>query len=206
MKQQTRQTHSNIRHLIVLTTLICIMTSTPVMASGNDSSHCVANVQISELSPLQGEGYGYRLVYRVPVDIDTFWRFKTDFDNDFLVKNSTITSHRLLRRQGNVAVTKTTYTAAPGKFFIWETTTDPANRKMQFRLVDPRSSGQRHHWGFIRLIPDGRQTIVIQQAYFDFTGAGIWVAYPWQGGMRDVLRTNAIWEHETIMRLQASYQ
>jgi len=177
-----------------------------VRAGGHSALLPVAGVQISELAPVNGEGYGYRIVYRVPADIDTFRRFKTDFDNDFLIKNRTITSHRLLRRNGNIAVTETSYSAAPGKRFIWETTTDAENHRMQFRLIAPGSSGQRYHWGFIQLIKDGHQTIVVQQAYFDFTGAGFWVVYPWQGGMRDVLRTNAAWEQKAIMRMQAAYR
>jgi len=176
------------------------------MAGSHSHPLPVTGVQISELSPVQSEGYGYRIVYRVPVDIDTFWRFKTDFDNDFLIQNKTITSHRLLRRHKNIAVTETSYAAAPGKHFIWETATDSDNYQMQFRLIDPRSSGQRYHWGVIQLIRDGGQTVVIQQAYFDFSGAGFWVVYPWQGGMRDVLRTNAAWEKEAIMRMQAAYR
>lgn len=190
---------------IILATL-SLLSVVSVRAGGHSASFPVSGVQISKLSPIHGEGYGYRIAYRVPVDIDTFWRFKTDFDNDFLIQNRTITAHRLLRRNGNIFVTETSYSAAPGKRFIWETTTDAENHRMQFRLIDPGSSGQRHHWGFIQLIRDGRQTIVVQQAYFDFSGAGFWVAYPWQGGMRDVLKTNAAWEQEAIMRMQAAYR
>ncbi len=82
---------------------------------------------MSKLSPVHGEGYGYRIAYRVSVVIDAFWRFTKDFN-------------------------------------------------------------------------------VVQQAYFDFAGTGFWEVNPWQGGMRDVLRTNAAWEQEAIMRMQAAYR
>lgn len=206
MKNQSSKPGQIAVKLAILLSGLCALTAPVAIAGGQSSALHVAGAEISDLSPLHGKGYGYRIVYRVPVDIDTFWRFKTDFDNDFLTQNRTITSHRLLRRQGNIAVTETAYSAAPGKRFIWETTADPDNCEMQFRLIDPGSSGQRYHRGFIRLIRDGRQTIVVQQAYFDFAGAGFWVVYPWQGGMRDVLRTNAAWEQEAIMRMQAAYR
>ena len=206
MKIQRLTPGQTIGNLTVLLVCICALTVTSVSAGGLSALFTVSDVNISALSPVHGKGYGYRIAYRVPADIDTFWRFKTDFDNDFLVHNRAITSHRLLRRHGNIAVTETSYSAAPGKRFIWETTTDAENHRMQFRLIDPGSSGQRHHWGFIQLIKDGHQTIVVQQAYFDFSGAGFWVVYPWQGGMRDVLKTNAAWEQEAIMRMQAAYR
>lgn len=206
MKNQRLTPGQVIGNLAILLVSIFTLTVTAVSAGGLSALFPESDVDISALSPVHGEGHGYRIVYRVPADIDTFWRFKTDFDNNFLIQNKTITSHRLLRRHNNIAVTETTYAAAPGKHFTWETTTDIDNYQMQFRLIDPRSSGQRYHWGFIQLIRDGHQTIVVQQAYFDFTGAGFWVVYPWQGGMRDVLKTNAAWEQEAIMRMQAAYR
>lgn len=206
MKNQEPKPGQFVGNLFVMAISVFAISLATAQAGDYSASLPVAGVQISELSPLHGEGFGYRIAYRVPADIDTFWRFKTDFDNDFLIKNRTITAHRLLRRNANIAVTETSYSAAPGKRFIWETTTYPEKHRMQFRLIDPGSSGQRYHWGFIQLIRDGHQTIVVQQAYFDFSGAGFWVVYPWQGGMRDVLKTNAAWEQAAIMRMQAAYR
>ena len=156
-------------------------------------------------SPHPG-GFGYRITYQMPVPLHVCWRFKTDFENDFLEHNRIITSHRLLHRTVNKVITETEYTSAPGKRFIWETTTDARNHLMFFRLINPHAAGQRYHAGVIRLVDKGRHTLIVQEAHFDFFGASFWVHYPWQGGMREILETSARWEQKTVDQLQAAYR
>jgi hypothetical protein len=156
-------------------------------------------------SPHPG-GYGYRIEYQMPVPLHVCWRFKTDFGNDFLRHNRIIASHRLLHHTANQAVTETVYTSAPDKRFVWETTTDARRHQMFFRLLNPHAAGQRYHAGVIRLVDKGRHTLIIQEAHFDFFGAGFWVHYPWQGGMREILETSARWEQKTVYQLQAAYR
>jgi len=46
-------------------------------------------------------GQAYRLIYVVDVPVETYWRFKTDFDNTFVVTHRFITFHRVVRKTGN---------------------------------------------------------------------------------------------------------
>ena len=46
----------------------------------------------------------------------------------------------------------------------------------------------------------------IQNRYFDFFGATLWMNYPWYGGMRHYLHYTARWEQETITRLIDQYR
>ena len=60
---------------------------------------------IYKLNPQRQDGRGYKLIYVVDAPLDVFWKFKTDFDNDFLQSNKYIRSHRFIRRQGNEVIT-----------------------------------------------------------------------------------------------------
>jgi len=82
---------------------------------------------ITKLKPPHQTGKGYKLVYLVDAPIEVFWKFKTDFDNDFLLNNKFIKSHQLLSRRENVAVTEDiftedVYTHRLGAKFRWQTT------------------------------------------------------------------------------------
>lgn len=191
--------------LLVLASLLILGNPLPVYAEESPDAVLNRDIRIFRIPSPYGGGYGYRLKYSMPVPLDVCWRFKTDFGSDFLLRSSLITAHRLLRRNGNVAVTETVYAAAPGKRFIWKTTTDPRTHRMIFRLMNPHSAGQRYHSGVIRLIESGNRTVIIQEAYFDFVGAVFWVHNPLQGGMRDILKTTARWEQQTVGQLQAAY-
>jgi len=46
------------------------------------------------------------LIYLVDAPLDVFWKFKTDFDNQFLLSNKLIISHRFVSRNRNVVVTE----------------------------------------------------------------------------------------------------
>ena len=199
--------HLAIHAQIFISAVILSLMNLPANVLANDAPAVnPLPIQIDRIpSPYPG-GYAYRIAYRMPVPLHVCWRFKTDFDNDFLLHNSIIDTHRLLRRTANGAVTETVYKAAPGKRFIWETNTDVRNHRMTFRLINPRSAGQDYHYGIIRMVAVGGHTLIIQQAYFDFAGAGLWVHYPWDGGMRDILKTTVRWEQETVNQLQLAYR
>ena len=150
-------------------------------------------------------GQGYRLTYQVPLPIDVFWRFKTHFDNTFLEENVQILDHRLISRQDNVVITEDRYSSAPRESFRWETTIFPQQYRLEFRLIDTGKNKHKFHYGAIQLEPDGDNTRVIQTAYFDFWGASLWAFYPWGGGMRSFLVSNAEWERQTAVRLRGHY-
>lgn len=168
---------------------------------------------ITKLKPPQQTGYGYKLVYIVDAPIEVFWRFKTDFDNDFLLSNKFIKSHHLISRQGNVVVTEDifsedVYTQRPGAKFRWQTTVSPDRYRLDFVLLNPEQCGHRFHYGHIQLETlkhISQKTRVTQVAYFDFFGAFLWVNYPWYGGMVDFLTYTARWEQGKILKLKSKY-
>ena len=150
-------------------------------------------------------GYAYRLVYRVDAPVDVYWRFKTDFQNDFLLSNRNIVAHRLVSRKGAAAVTENRYAAAPDALFRWRTLVNAKERTLTFYLMNPEANGHRYHHGKIRVISHGGGVLVVQEAYFDFFGAGVWTRYPWAGGMNAFLDYTATWERETVKRLRFRY-
>jgi len=168
---------------------------------------------ITKLKPPHQTGKGYKLVYLVDAPIEVFWKFKTDFDNDFLLNNKFIKSHQLLSRRENVAVTEDiftedVYTHRLGAKFRWQTTVSSDRYRLDFVLLNPEQCGQKFHYGHIQLetiATSGNKTKVTQVAYFDFFGAYFWVNYPWYGGMVDFLTYTARWEQETILKLKSKY-
>jgi hypothetical protein len=162
-------------------------------------------ILISKLKPTQGKGLGYKIVYWVDAPLEVFWRFKTDFDNDFLVTNKYIKSHRYISRQGNVVITENEYTSKPGKIFRWQTTVKKELYRLEFKLLNPTEAGQLFHYGFIQLEAMGARSKVTQVAYFDFYAALLWVNYPFYGGMQNYLRHTARWEQRTILKLKDKY-
>ena len=163
-------------------------------------------VDIISIAPERAGGYGYRLVYHVNVPIDTYWNFKTDFDNQFLIENKYIRDHRFVSRTGGTAITENRYNYGPDVFFRWQTNLLPDRFRLDFMLLNPDQCRQKYHYGNIQLTPEGQFTRVIQTAYFDFWGAAVWVHYPWTGGMKDFLTYTAKWEQSTILRLMDHYR
>ena len=157
------------------------------------------------IEPEARGGEAYKLVYLVPAPIAVFWRFKTDFNNDFLLTNKFIKEHRFISQQGDIVITEDAYTNAPDKVFRWRTTIYPPQHRLEFVLDNPRECNQRFHYGFIQVEPFGQQTKVTHVAYFDFFGASLWANYPWPGGMSSCLQYTAQWEQETIIRLGGKY-
>jgi len=160
---------------------------------------------IFNLEPDKRGGKAYKLVYLVDVPISVLWRFKTDFDTDFLLTHKFITKHRFVGREQNGFITETEYTNTPGALFRWRTILFPSIHRMDFFLENPQECGQEFHYGHIQLTAQGQQTKVTQVAYFDFLGVTLWVHYPWKGGMTEFLEYTARWEQETVIRLQGSY-
>ena len=165
-----------------------------------------AQVIIQRIASERIGGHGYQLVYRVNVPIDYYWRFKTDFDNSFLIDNKFIREHHFISQNGKIAITETQYTYQPDFFFRWQTRLFPERFRLEFSLLNPGQCKQKYHHGYIQLEPEGKNTRVTQVAYFEFWGAAFWVYNPWKGGMQDFLSYTARWEQATVLRLKDQYQ
>ena len=163
-------------------------------------------IYIFKLHPENAAGKGYRLVYMVAAPLRTYWNFKTDFENDFLLTNKLITYHRLIHYDDNVAITENIYATKPGVRFRWRTKISPNRHHLDFELMNPEECGQKFHYGRIELEEFGNYTRVTQTAYFDFFGATFWMNYPWYGGMHYYLDYTARWEQETVVRLIDKYR
>jgi hypothetical protein len=168
--------------------------------SGDDA------VFIYQIAPDKRGGKAYKLVYLVRAPIDSCWKFKTDFNNDFLVKNKYILEHRFILQNGNTAITEDKYTNSPDVYFRWQTTVVPEAHRLDFVLLNPEQCKQKYHYGHIQLESVSEGTRITQVAYFDFGGASLWANYPWRGGMKDFLSYTAHWEQETIMHLKDKYE
>ena len=193
--------------------VIPTLASEPLGPAPDEKALLEGQVFIFELKPQRQNGAGYKLVYLVDAPIDVFWKFKTDFDNDFLLTNKFVKSHRMISRRGNVVVTEDLFSEdlhgyRPRAKFRWQTTISPAQYRMDFVLLNPEECGQRFHYGYIQLdavAAFGEKTKVTQVAYFDFFGVFLWVKYPWYGGMQNFLEYTARWEQETISKLKSKY-
>jgi len=163
-------------------------------------------IRVTEVKPSVKGGRGVRLLYYVPVELEVFWNFKTDFENDWLVTNKYIEAHRFVRRHGNTVITETKYTSGPEVFFRWETRLFPEAHIMRYTLLNPEECGQKFNHGWIRMERAGEMTRVQHVSYFDFTGAFFWAHLPGPWGMTGFLRYTARWEQETILRLQSDYR
>ena len=160
---------------------------------------------IYKLKPESTEGKGYKLIYLVDVPLQVFWKFKTDFDNKYLVSNKYINSHRFVSRHKNVVITENVYSSKPGATFRWQTTADSDSYRLVFRLLNPEECGQKYHYGHIQLEALGAKTKVTQIAYFDFFGVSFWVNYPFYGGMSDFLKYTTRWEQQAAIKLKDKY-
>jgi hypothetical protein len=162
-------------------------------------------VQIERIAPQNGSGQGYKLVYYVNLPVDTYWKFKTDFDNKFVNENKYIRDHRLISQHGNMAITENKYVHGPDVYFRWRTTVSRTGFKLTFVLLNPEQCQQRYHHGSIEVRPEGQRSRVTQVAYFDFWGASFWAHYPWKGGMKHMLAYTARWEQSMALRLKYRY-
>mgnify|MGYP001813495133 CR=1 FL=1 len=158
------------------------------------------------IKPEERGGEAFKLIYLVPVSVDVFWRFKTDFRGNFLLSNKYIKEHRVIHETGNVIITENTYSNVPNETFRWRTTVYPDQYRLAFQLENPRECGQKFHYGAITLEPFRSYTKVTHVAFFDFFGAYLWVNLPFGGGMSSFLMYTASWEKETISRLRQQYE
>lgn len=165
----------------------------------------LGKVQITNLKPAKEKGQGYKMVYLVQAPLDIYWRFKTDFDNEFVVTNKYIRQHRVISQTEKVVVTENKYHHFSDYFFRWQTLIHSDQYRLEFKLLNPEECRQKFHFGYIQMeaVPGGTQ--VTQVAYFDFFGAGLWARFPWKGGMKDFLTHTARWEQDTILRLKDRY-
>jgi hypothetical protein len=145
------------------------------------------------------------MVYQVPVDAATYWRFKTDFENEFLISNKYIKSHQIVSAEDRKVVSESVYAYEPEHAFRWQTTVRPGLRRLEFRLLNAKECNQLFHYGSIQIEAAAGGTRVTQTAYFDFWGVALWFHYPWSGGMREFLRYNAMWEQRLATQLKQRY-
>ena len=181
-------------------------TSYSIAAQNEQKRSADEEVFIYQSAPDKRGGKAYKLVYFVKAPIDFYWKFKTDFDNDFLVKNKYIQEHNFISQNGNTVITENKYTNSPDVYFKWQTTVFPETQRLDFVLLNPEQCRQKYHYGHIQLASVAEGTRVTQMAYFDFLGASLWAAYPWRGGMKDFLSYTAHWEQETILYLIDRYE
>ena len=161
---------------------------------------------ISKLKLEKTDGRGFKLVYSVDAPLDVFWRFKTHFDNQDMLGNKYIDSHRLVSRVGNVAITETEYSNKPKAVFKWHTTIFPEQNLLKYVLLNPQECGQKYHYGYVQLEALDTGTRVTQIAYFDFFGVSLWVNYPFKGGMSSFLKYTAQWEQQFMSEFADQYK
>ena len=161
---------------------------------------------ISRLKPERAHGKGFRLEFLVDAPLDVFWKYKTNFDNEFLHKNRYITSHKLVSREENLVITETQYSYKSKHVFKWQTTIFPEQNLLKYELLNPQECGQNYHYGYIQLEAEGSGTRVVQVSYFDFFGASFWVNYPFKGGMSEFLKYTARWEQQFVLEFEHQYQ
>lgn len=194
------------RSILIVSTVIAgmlVIATVPAFAEDCGSGEPNPPPVIERIRPDATDGEGYRMTYCVAVPLETYWRFKTAFENDFLVGNPHIRDHRYLGRKGNVVLTENRYTHNSKRLFRWETTVHDRDYRMDFKLLNPEEAGQQFHFGTIRLTSRGRTTMVSQEARFQFSGAAFWAFYPWRGGMRSFLQSFVSWEQKTAREWQA---
>jgi hypothetical protein len=178
----------------------------PVTAEPDDQELRSKKCIVYRIKPEKEDGEGFKMIYLVPVPVDVYWRFKTDFSGNFLLSNRYIKEHRLVRQTGNVVITENSYTNAPNDTFRWRTVLHPGRLRLVFQLENPRECGHKFHYGSIQIEPFGSFTKVTHTAFFDFFGAFLWVNLRIGGGMTSFLTYTARWEKETVTRLRHQYE
>jgi len=192
--------------IILVTSLFCPLSISYSAATQKEQNLPGSDeISIYQITPDRRGGKAYKLVYLVKAQMNIYWRFKTDFDNNFLVKNKYVQEHFFIARNGNEVITEDKYINGPDVYFRWKTTIFSQAKRLDFVLLNPEQCRQKFHYGYIQLksVPEGTQ--VTQVAYFDFLGSSLWANYPWGGGMKDFLSYTAHWEQRTILHLINRY-
>jgi hypothetical protein len=190
---------SHIFSSLLLIAFIALLFAGDLHAS-TKSTLAEKKMTLETIAPHADTGYGYKLQYYIFAPLDISWSFKTDFDSNLLLTSDELIGHRLVKAAGNSVITENRYASAPGLRFLWKTVVIDEQYRMEFELLNPEECRHDFHFGSIQLSPDGEFTKVTQIAYFDFTGASLWVKYPWYGGMEDTLTQMVEWEQATIQR------
>lgn len=181
----------------ILTVLVAVnLAAAPAKSSDCSSEHPAV---IERQEHTAGDGQGYAMTYCVPLPLEAYWRFKTNFDNDFLTSNPHITAHHFIGRKGDVVVTENRYAHNTKRLFRWQTVMQPNAYRLSFELQNPDDAGQEFHFGTIQLADYGQYTMVHQTAQFKFDGDALWAFYPWRGGMRSFLQSFVTWERQTAL-------
>lgn len=200
-----RHFHTWLQWVFLLTAAVLAPAVAASAVEENPGGSHREKIWVYRLRPEVRGGSAYKLVYVVPVPVDVYWGFKTDFDNDFLVRNKYIAAHQFISRTGNTVVTQDRYSRGPDVIFRWQTTVFADDRRLEYILTNPEEAGQRFHYGYIQLASVREGTLVTQVAYFDFRGVSLWAAYPWAGGMKEFLIYTARWERDTVLQLKSRY-
>ena len=161
---------------------------------------------IYRIAPDARGGEAYKLVYLVPVPIEVFWKFKTDFYGDFVETNKYVINQRVISEEQRMVIIENRLSNKPDSTFRWRNVLYPSKYRLDFFLENPEQCGQRFHYGHFQLEPLGSYTKVSHAAYFDFFGASLWSHYPWEGGMYAFLDYIARWEQETILKVRDDYE
>jgi hypothetical protein len=161
---------------------------------------------IYRIAPDARGGEAYKLVYLVPVPIEVFWKFKTDFHGDFVETNKYVKEQKVIRQEQNLVIIENILSNKPESRFRWRNILYPKRYRLNFVLENPEQCDQRFHYGHFQLEPLGSYTKVSHEAYFDFFGASLWAYYPWEGGMYAFLDYIARWEQETILEVKNDYE
>lgn len=160
---------------------------------------------IYRIEPQARGGEAYKLVYIVPVSVEVFWRFKTDFHGDFIQSNKYVVEQRVIQEEGNLVIIENRLSMRPESRFRWRNTLYPSQYRLDYVLENPEQCGQKFHHGHFQLEALGSFTKVSHEAYFDFLGSSLWALYPWEGGMHSFLDYIARWEQETVVQLKKNY-
>jgi hypothetical protein len=205
MTKSMHRPFADFRMLFLIAAAYCFLQTCQAPTATSLLSQSGDDIAIHHIAPDRRGGKAYKLVYLVRVPMEVYWKFKTDFDNDFLVDHKHIRAHHLISRSGNTVITENKYTNAPDVFYRWQTTVLPEAHRLDFVLINPKNCGQTFHYGYIEVEADGQGTRVTQVAYFDFAGASLWADFPWGGGMKDFLTYTARWEQDMVLRLKDRY-
>ena len=130
--------------LIILLTLLTVAGH-----AGTADSTINDQISVEAVAYDVDRGYGYKLQYYVAAPIDVFWLFKTDFAGDFVLSNDELLEHRLVKTEGNSAITENRYAAAPSLRFLWQTTVIPEQYRLEFKLLNADDCRHDFHYGTI---------------------------------------------------------
>ncbi|MGD2269098.1 MAG: hypothetical protein PVI06_01755 [Desulfobacterales bacterium] len=92
---------------------------------------------VYRIEPEPRGGEAYKLMHLVPVGIDVFWRFKTDFKGDFLKTNKHVAWQRIIRKAPNVVVVENRLSNRPDVIYRWRNILQPKKYRLDYFLENP---------------------------------------------------------------------